>query len=94
MGDKETLRTFIDDAYSYICVCCPVDSSRHGPKVTGQREIYIRKCKKHENTKGIRDEDLERLAKRAWTIDPHPEKYLRYKKTVPGSGKPGRPREY
>ena len=94
MGTTETLKTFIDDAYSYICVLCSADNSRHGPKVSGQREIYIRKCKKHENMKGVRDEDLERLAKCSWKVDPHPEKYFRYKKTIPGSGKPGRPKEY
>lgn len=89
MRQEKTLTTLHDDpGYIYACTC----GARHGSKVTGVRDILIKKCAEHEKKKGARDEDLERLAKNFWKVDPHSEKFIRKQHAMGSNNKTGRPK--
>lgn len=89
MNNEKTLTRLYDDpGYIYACRC----GARHGPSVTGARDVIIKKCAEHEKTKGAMDEDLDRLAKNSWKVDPHSEKFIRKQHAMAGSNKVGRPK--
>lgn len=90
MSNEKTLTRLYDDhGYTAACPTCGV---RHGSRVTGARDVIIKKCAEHEKTKGARDEDFDRLAKNAWKVDPHSEKFIRKQHAMAGSNKVGRPK--
>ena len=90
MNNEKTLTRLYDDhGYTMACPTCGV---RHGSRVTGTRDVIIKKCAEHEKTKGARDEDLERLDKSYWKIDPPSAKFIRKQHAVEGSHKVGRPK--
>lgn len=87
-NEKALTGIYDDHGYIYACVC----GVRHGSRVTGIRDVIIKKCAEHEKTKGARDEDLERLDKSSWKIDPPSAKFIRKQHVVAGSNKVGRPK--
>lgn len=89
LNEKTLTRLYDDHGYTAACPTCGL---RHGPRVTGIRDILIKKCAEHEKTKGARDADLERLDKSSWKIDPPSAKFIRKQHALAGNNKVGRPK--
>lgn len=88
-SEKEKQAKMYDDhGYIYACIC----GVRHGPNVMGVRYVTIKRCNNHENKKDARDEDLRRLSKESWRIDPPSEKFIRKQHALAGNNKVGRPK--